>query len=322
MDTLSPDLLDRTMKLELDEGRARTMDDARQMVAEYVLQIEVGSGILESETRQAMLLTAVNAARRAFIGGVRVRLHTSGTLRVRWADKLDLAASIQAFGGHLVHSLDCMHPTLVFGKVQQQPPGSIVLYATWEGWSGGVVQEQKKRLAESSEFPLVGVLAGALAVSEAFQHVRGSTVAGRRSTGLSLWKPQCSWQVDPAYGEPCPYLPKRLWLVGLGHLGQAYAWTLGLLPYADQAAVDLMLQDSDLIVKANKSTGMLIDDSSVSQKKTRAVATRLEALGFRTAITERTSTVQHAVVMTSLVSHSWGLTILLRGAYWKRRAST
>ena len=48
-----------------------------------------------------------------------------------------------------------------------------------------------------------------------------------------------------------------------------------------------MLQDDDTIVDANKSTGMLSDDSSICQKKTRVVAARLEALGFRTAITER-----------------------------------
>ena len=80
---------------------------------------------------------------------------------------------------------------------------------------------------------------------------------------------------------------KRLWLIGLGHLGQAYAWTLGLLPYEDRSVVDVVLQDCDTIVKANSSTGMLSDVSSVGQKKTRVVAARVEALGFNTAITER-----------------------------------
>lgn len=287
MNTLSPDHLHRTIKLELDEGRAQTIDEAREIVSQYVLQIEVGNGIIESETRQAMLLTAVNAARRAFIGGVRVCLHNDGPMSVRWVEKLNIAASVETFGGEIVESLDCKHPTLVIGNVAEQPPGSIVLYATWEGWSGGIVEEQESRLSESSEFPLAGMLAAAFGASEAFQHVRGSAVAGRRSTGLSLWKPQCDWRGEFAHGEPCRYLPERLWLVGLGHLGQAYAWALGLLPYADHAAVDIMLQDDDTIVDANKSTGMLSDDSSICQKKTRVVAARLEALGFRTAITER-----------------------------------
>ena len=287
MNTLSADNLHRTTKLELDEGRAQTVEDAHQIVSQHVLQIDVGGGVIESTTRQAMLLTAANAARRAFIGGVRIRLLENGPMSVRWAEERELAESVENFGGKIVESLDCEHPTLVIGNVAERPPGSIVLYATWEGWSGGVVDEQENRLPESLEFPLAGVLAAALGVSEAFQHVRGSAVAGRRSTGLSLWKPQCTWRDKPAHGETCRYLPSRLWLVGLGHLGQAYAWALGLLPYTDLADVDLIIQDYDIIVDANKSTGMLNDDSSVNQRKSRVVAARLEALGFRTAITER-----------------------------------
>ena len=198
-----------------------------------------------------------------------------------------MATAVETYGGEIVESLGCEHPTLVIGNVYQQPLGSVVLYATWEGWSGGVVEETKDRLAESREFPLAGMLAAALGVSEAFQNLRGHAVAGRRSTGLSLWEPQCDWRDEPAYGEPCLYLPKRLWLIGLGHLGQAYVWALGLLPYGDRSAVDLVLQDCDSIVKANRGTGMLSDDSSVGQRKTRVVAGRLEALGFNTAITER-----------------------------------
>ena len=198
-----------------------------------------------------------------------------------------MATAIETYGGEIVESLDRDHPTLVIGDVMEQPVGSLVLHGTWEGWSGGVVEETKDRLGESVEFPLAGMLAASLGVSEAFQNLRGNVVAGRRSTGLSLWEPRCDWREEPAYGEACRYLPKRLWLIGLGHLGQAYAWALALLPYEDRSAVDLVLQDFDSIMKANGSTGMLSDDSLVGQKKTRVVSGRLEALGFNTNITER-----------------------------------
>lgn len=287
MNLFSSDELHRTTKLELDEGRARTVDEAQKIVAGYVLQIDVGVGISESETRQAMLLTAVNAAVRAFLGGVRVRLRENGRMGVAWADGMDMATAVETYGGEVVESLDRDHPTLVIGDVEQQPLGSLVLYATWEGWSGGVIEEAKDRLAESLEFPLAGMLAASLGVSEAFQNLRGSAVAGRRSVGLSLWKPQCDWQDKDAFGEPCLYLPKRLWLIGLGHLGQAYAWALSFLPYEDRSVVDVLLQDFDSIVKANRSTGMLSDDSVVGHKKTRIIAGQLEALGFNTNITER-----------------------------------
>ena len=287
MNILSPDELHRTIKLELDEGRARSLGEAHEIAAGYTLQIDVGAGVSKSETRQAMLVTAVNAASRAFLGGVRVHIRENGPMGVAWTGGMDMATAVETYGGKVFESLDNKHPTLVIGNVDEPPPGSVVLYITWEGWSGGVVEETKNRLAESFEFPLAGMFAAALGVSEAFQNLRGNAVAGRRSTGISLWEPRCDWRQEPAYGEPCLYLPKRLWLVGLGHLGQAYAWALGLLPYGNRSEVDLVLQDCDTIVKANRSTGMLSDESSVGLKKTRAVAARLEALGFKTAITER-----------------------------------
>ena len=287
MDTINSDELHRTTKLELDEGRARTVDEAHAIMAGYVLQIDIGVDVTESETRQAMLLTAVNTAVRAFLGGVRVRLGENGRMGVAWADGMDIASAVETYGGEIVESLDRNHPTLVVGDVKEQPVGSLVLHTTWEGWSGGVVEESKDRLAESLEFPLAGMLAAALGVSEAFQNLRGNAVAGRRSTGLSLWEPQWNWRDRFAYGEPCRYLPKRLWLIGLGHLGQAYAWALSFLPYEDRSVVDLLLQDFDSMVKANASTGMLSDDSLVGHKKTRVISGRLEALGFNTTITER-----------------------------------
>ena len=257
------------------------------MVERYVLQIEVGAGIQSSATRQAMLLTTVNASRRAFLGGVKVRLSSDGPIRLGWAQGQDISTSVRTLGGEVVEEFDPQHPTVVIGHVGTRPPGSVVVYATWQGWSGGIVEEPGQRLAESVEFPLAGVLAGALAVSEAFQHVRGFAPAGRRRAGLSLWQPEQDWWSESSYGPPSYYLPSRLWLIGLGHLGQAFSWVIGLLPYADPSSVEVMLQDYDFVVEANESTGLLSDSTSVGYRKARVVADRLEALGFKTTINER-----------------------------------
>ena len=279
--------LNRTTKLELDEARAQTVDEAHQIVSQYVLQIEVGDGIYESKTRQAMLLTAINASSRAFIGGVKVRFCDDVKMDVHWSKGKRLSESIVEFGGETVGAFSGDYPTLVIGRTSSNPKGSIVLYLTWEGWSGGVVQDLSGRLPESIEFPLTGVLAAAIGVSETFQHVRGYVVAGRRCVGLSLWKPLCDWRSSNSFGDKCHYLPNKLWLIGLGHLGQAYAWALGLLPYPDPVVVDLILQDYDSIIEANTSTGMLTDATLVGRKKTRVLANRLEEIGFATTITER-----------------------------------
>ena len=289
MEPFNADTLHRTLKLDLDDGRAGSVEEAYQIAAGYVLQVVVGGGVAESETNQAVLLSTLNAGSRAFLGGVRVLMECDPGVALisRWAEGKDVAAVVQAYGCTVVQSLDPQYPTLVIGNVNLPPQGSVVLYPTWQGWSGGVVIDPSRRLSESEEFPLAGVLAASIGVSESFQHVRRSVSAGRRNVVLSLWDPESTW-LDPAVGRlegMC--LPSRLWLIGLGHLGQAYAWALGLLPYSDPSEVTVMLQDYDVVKSANKSTGMLSEAPSIGVKKSRLVAAKLEALGFSTKITER-----------------------------------
>jgi len=78
-----------------------------------------------------------------------------------------------------------------------------------------------------------------------------------------------------------------LWIIGLGHLGQAYLWTLGLLPYAQPEDVQLVLQDFDTLVDANDSTSLLTTRTLLGEKKTRAMARWCEGRGFQTALQER-----------------------------------
>ena len=49
-----------------------------------------------------MLLTAVNVASRAFLGGVRVRLHENGPMGVGWVKGMDIATAVRAYGGEIV----------------------------------------------------------------------------------------------------------------------------------------------------------------------------------------------------------------------------
>lgn len=168
--------------------------------------------------------------------------------------------------------------------------GPFVVRATFDGWCGGVIPlEDGRRLRERDGCTPAGVLAGALAVSEAFQFLRGNPLPGRRSVGLSLWKPEpsVSW-LDPADpGPTLTRLPARVWLIGLGHLGQAYLWTLGLLPYACATEVVVVLQDDDIVSEANESTSLLTTSALVGRKKTRALAAWCEERGFTTVIDER-----------------------------------
>ena len=287
MDAISPDTLHRTLKLELDDGRAATFAEAELIAKQYVLGIDAGAAVARSETHQAALLTAVNAGARAFPGGVSVRLAEDAPAISPWAEGDLLSAAVRRFGGTIAEQLRPGAPTLLIGADAAAPETDIALYATWQGWAGGVADNPRNRLPETGGFPLAGALAGALGVSEAFQRARGHVSAGRRAAGLSLWRPDIDWRAEDARGPRCDYLPDRLWLVGLGHLGQAYSWMLGLLPYERPADVSIVLQDYDRVEEANRSTGMLSDAAAIGRRKTRVVAERLERLGFGTAVTER-----------------------------------
>jgi hypothetical protein len=83
------------------------------------------------------------------------------------------------------------------------------------------------------------------------------------------------------------YLPAKLWLMGLGHLGQAFLWTLGLMNYKHPEEVMLTLHDYDDLSEANDSTSLLTFSPVVRARKTRQMALWCERRGFKTQITER-----------------------------------
>jgi hypothetical protein len=283
--SIRADDLNRTAKLFVEEGRAKTFEDALALLETYVLQVDVGVGIASSPTKQAMLLTIVNTGRRAFLGGVRVRIADDPQLTISWAERVSLREAIEAFGGAIVDELEEKYPTLAIDSTGAA--SALTLWPTWNGWSGGIVRTSNERLAEDAEFVPAGVMAGAMGVSECFQFLSGSSRAGRRSFGLSLWRPDIGWRDPEADGPLCTYLPVAYWLPGLGHLGQAFAWLIGMLPYQDTTKVSLLLQDYDFVVKANESTSILADSTNVGTRKTRLVSQRLEQLGFQTMIVER-----------------------------------
>lgn len=280
---LDPDTLDRTLKIELDDG-AESLEEAVARARKYVLQVSVGAGVANSRTRQAMLLTILNAGKRAFFGGVRMAAAEDFELSIPWAAGRRLEDVAREHGADLVSELSAERPAVHVGHGSAGPS---TVYPTWEGWAAGVVCDPAARLAESAEFELAGMLAGAFAVSELFQRFRGYAPAADRDAGLSLWRPDADWRDAEASGERLRFLPDRLWLLGLGHLGQAYGWALGLLPYPEPGAVTIALQDFDRIVDANQSTGLLSGAADVGRRKTRVVAERLEALGFETLLVER-----------------------------------
>ena len=285
MNLIDRDRLHRTAKIALDLGLVADIDSAPAYLENLVLQIHVGPDLHEDLAGQAALLTATNAGGRAMLGGVRVMIEDNPVLSLPWAQGQDLATGIRVHGGVIVDSHEPEHPVIVIGEPKRRSCAKVPLPLCYAGWSGGIAEKWEP--STNQAMPLAGVVAGALAVSEVFQHSLGSHTAACRGTGLSLWRPDLPWQSSEAAGPALQRLPTGIWLLGLGHLGQANAWNLGCLPYGEPADLRVYLVDFDTVVEANHSTGLLTLPTDIGQRKTRVVASRLEQLGYQTHLVER-----------------------------------
>ena len=282
---LDRDRLHRTAKIALDLGLVADVDSARPYLEKLVLQVHVGPRLDKDLAAQAALLTAINTGHRAMLGGVRVMVEDDPKLTLPWAQGQDLSTAIRIHGGRIVDSHSPEHPVVVIGEPRRHTHAEMQLAVCCSGWSGGVTEASEP--GERQAMPLAGVVAGALAVSEIFQNLLGSRTAASRDVGLSLWRPDLPWQSMEAAGPSLQFLPSKIWLLGLGHLGQANAWSLGCLPYEQPDELDIYLVDFDTIIEANHSTGLLTNASDIGELKTRVVASELEQLGHHTRLIER-----------------------------------
>lgn len=176
--------------------------------------------------------------------------------------------------------------SLIFGTIREGSNGIRVLC---DGWRAALVPSgHATELQKGADFALGGVFAGGFAVARTF--LSAVQISHRdivEPVGFSLWRPDLCWLDAGAAGPELQSLPAKLWLLGLGHLGQAYAWTLGLLPFNSETATTLYLQDYDVVEVGNWSAGLLCEENQVGRLKTRVAAEWLERRGFETRLIER-----------------------------------
>jgi hypothetical protein len=286
---ISADSLHRLVKQAIDSGAAASVAEAQALFQGFRLAIAFTPDDALEPVAQATLLTAVALAKRVFLGGVAV----SGDLAAPVTTPLPLgpalADAVVALGGLVVAEPPADLPMIVIGPPRARRDG-FCIRAVAQGWRGGIAPAHVDLSAASGPAnPLAGMLAAGLAVNEAFRHVSGAKAAGRAPVGLSLWRPgaDVDWLAPDALEPDLTFLPSRLWLIGLGHLGQAYLWGLGLLPFVSAGEVELVLQDVDEITDSTESTSILTEAAMTGTKKTRAMAVWAERRGFRATIQER-----------------------------------
>ncbi|MGO7731573.1 hypothetical protein [Rhizobium leguminosarum] len=287
---ISADSLHRLVKHAIDSGAAASIEEAKALFQGYKLAVEVDPAAAGDPVQQATLLTTVALGRRVFLGGVTVTGPLDTPLALAMPFGRTLAEAVETLGGTLGAATE-ETPTIVIGGGARERSKSFCIRTATAGWRGGILPiHSKLQPTGGSGMPLSGMLAAGLAVNEAFLFVSGnSSAAGRRPLGLSLWcpRPQVDWLETDGSEPALTYLPSRLWLIGLGHLGQAYLWGLGLLPYRDPAEVALVLQDIDVVTESTESTSILTGAAMVGEKKTRAMAAWAERRGFTTSLQER-----------------------------------
>jgi hypothetical protein len=282
--------LHRTAKYFMDDGRAGSPEEAMNILRDFGLSIYVGAETATSVHHQACLLTLVNCAHRTLLGGIDVFDVPECPSITPLAQRGSLKEAVLALGGRIGLSPNSTWPAALIGDAQPLVLPKTSWRLTWNGWRGGVTPSHSGlRLREgersSSLSPLV---AAAACAGEAFAyHAKDHVLAGNRDLGLSLWNPGADWLSDDPSEAAIVYLPSELWLIGLGNLGQAYAWALASLPYRDREEVVLVLNDFDKIMVSNESTSLLSFSKDIGRRKARVVSDWMETRGFTTFLEER-----------------------------------
>jgi hypothetical protein len=282
------DTFNRTALLGVHDGTRETIGAALEAHAATGIVI-VADGATTDLHGQAALHTAVATAVRAF-GQVVVIADNNQVLAAgphRGHTVGQMIAQEGARPAVELSDLPADWPVLYLGDfVPPTAGGGVRLRAACAGWIAHVQPADLRTSARAGVEGnvLAAIAAAALGVHEAFGTVRkrpGSD-AGWRTITLNLWKP--GTETD---GPALAYAPAAWWLVGLGHLGQAYAWVLSWLIYDDPAQIQVVLQDDQRLVDANHSTGLLTPDKPAPVRKTRIAATVLEQAGFDVVVLDR-----------------------------------
>ncbi len=273
----------RVTKALADAARVASFGEAEARLDAVRLSIVVGADQADTPAGQAATLTGVATARKCFARVTLVVAKDAPLLSSLPIGKT-LAEAANRLGATIttLPNRNVTH-TIRIGSVARSAGWDLGCW--WDRWLSGIRAFDYDRLGDSS-LATAGIFAAALAVRQVFACVlAGRDIPGRDVT-VSLWRP---WEhVDPIAKGPARFdVPDKLWLLGLGHLGQAFVWNLCFLPgKAEGLAV---LQDDQSIGEENEATSLLVlpAEGQFGERKTRTAAPWLEACGWRTELIER-----------------------------------
>ena len=260
----------RLAKILVDSEKI-SFDEAQARLRALTLEIVVGPEAT-SPASHAAILTAVSVASRTFVGGVRVTGAVDGRLNSALPLRADSLAEAAAAVG--ASDFDSAPSRTVLVGMSDAPTAAWCVSPWWNGWRVGTAKSGEA-LCDAGQNPLPGIAAGALAVGVAFEAERKRDV--EFDGEVDLW-PVGAGRKAPRFEEV--FLPRALWLVGLGNLGQAFLWAFAALPFEDSGKVSLVLQDRDTVTEENWATSVLVKDETYGSLKTKIAERWADAKGF------------------------------------------
>lgn len=252
-------------------------DQARHQLQDVHLRIHLTADAATTVNGQTALLTAVALACRCF-GHVSLAGAADAPYRAAFPLEAETLEEAAALLGATSAQESPTH-SLLIGGGNSVDVAKKAVRATWKHWIAAVSPADEPAEPCEGAFPLAAIAAAALAVGELFQQQLNNPRAGRFSHEISLW--------DPATGDVGPnapeavQLPKDIWLIGLGNLGQAFLWALASLNFQNPNDVSLVLQDFDRVDEENFGTSILTDPDDEGALKTFIAEQWCLARGFR-----------------------------------------
>lgn len=257
--------LNRTMKLAMDEGVASSYEEAQSLFNSFKLRISIQPGFTDVPAAEAAVLTLLNAAPKTFLGGVELVGALEEYCTQAWFAGIKLGDVAQKMG--VTTEISCSNdlPTIYWGS--HLPSSDTFCLGVILNSDGFTLSPDRAGKGAQSSPIQAGVAAAGAALYEAFQHAyRKAPTAGQREIRWSL----------PDITQESP--PPTMWLIGGGHLGQAFLWTVALkgnsfLPQS------IKLSDYDTVSWSSLSTCLLVNSKDVGKRKVDVIADQLELLG-------------------------------------------
>jgi hypothetical protein len=286
MSATSVDINSETARIRaalVNSGR-HSFEEADARLAASTVSIILGNAAATTQAGQAAFLTAVLTGARSF-GRVLIDGAVDTTLMLALPVTANTLAGAAIYFGAQMEKSYGSDPCVFIGDLYDLPERDQgwSVQAYWDGWTAGTAPGNNPCSVGRSDCPLAGVAAGALAIGQAFLFVQGDLRAGRMRQTISVWSGQTSDTDKPEAGPGFDQilLPGALWLVGLGNLGQAYIWSLTVLPYAHPENVMLFLQDDQSVDRENWGTSVLVQRGKYGRLKTRLAEDWATARGFQ-----------------------------------------